>query len=359
MNAAELTLPYTDTWEGSPLLSRLGGFFWSNDMGMDLGTANTLIYVKNRGIVLNEPSVVAVDEQTGKALAVGHEAKDMFGKTSRAIKCVRPMKDGVIADFEMTSLMINFMIRQVCRRWSLRRPKIVIGVPSGITQVEKRAVIDAAMVSGVSTVMLAEEPMAAALGAGLPVDRPVGSMIIDIGGGTTEVAILAMNGTLYSHSIRVAGDEMDEAIQRRIKKEFGIQIGIFEAERIKLVLGSALPFGKTRAMTIFGRDITSGFPKQIEVNDEMVRESLNEPITAIISSVITALEQTSPEVAQDIISRGIYLAGGGALLRGLSERLARETGIKFYRAQDPLSCVVRGVGKIIDDLKEMRQVCIA
>lgn len=359
MNAAELTLPYHDNAEATPLFAKLGGFLWSNDMAMDLGTANTLIYMKNKGIILNEPSVVAVDEETGKAMAVGHQAKDMFGKTSRAIRCVRPMKDGVIADFEMTTMMIKFMIKQVCTRWSLKKPKMVIGVPSGITQVEKRAVIDAALHSGVSAVMLAEESMAAAIGAGLPVDRPVGNMILDIGGGTTEVAVLAMNGTIYSHSIRVAGDEMDEAIQRKVKKETGVQIGIFEAERIKLILGSALPFGKTRTITVFGRDLASGFPKQVEVDDEMVRESLNEPIHAIITSVITALEQTSPEVAQDIISRGIYVAGGGALLRGLTERLARETGIKFFRAQDPLSCVVRGVGKIIDNLQEMKCVCIA
>lgn len=359
MNAAELTLPYHEQSESSPFFAKLGSFFWSNDMAMDLGTANTLIYMKNRGIILNEPSVVAVDEESGKAVAVGHQAKDMFGKTSRATRCVRPMKDGVIADFEMTTLMIQFMIRQVCRRWSLKKPKMVIGVPSGITQVEKRAVIDAALCSGISAVMLAEESMAAAIGAGLPVDRPVGNMILDIGGGTTEVAVIAMNGTIYSHSIRVAGDEMDEAIQRKVKKETGVQIGIFEAERIKLILGSALPFGKPRSITVFGRDLASGFPKQVEVSDEMVRESLNEPIHAIISSVIAALEQTSPEVAQDIISRGIYVAGGGALLRGLTERLARETGIKFFRAQDPLSCVVRGVGKIIDNLSEMRCVCIA
>ncbi|MCO6431243.1 MAG: rod shape-determining protein [Deltaproteobacteria bacterium] len=331
---------------------------FSNDMAMDLGTANTLIYIRNRGIVLNEPSVVAVAEDTGQALAVGHAAKDMFGKTSRSVRCVRPMKDGVIADFAMTSLMIKYMLNQVKRRWTIYNPRIVIGVPSGITQVEKRAVIDAAMSCGVRSVMLAEEPMAAAIGAGLPVDKAVGNMVVDIGGGTTEVAIISMNSTLYSHSIRVAGDEMDEAIQRHIRKLFGLQIGIFEAERIKLVLGSALPMGKARCITTFGRDVSSGIPHQIEINDELVREALQEPISVIISSVMTALEQTSPEIAQDIVARGIYLAGGGALLKGLSERLYRETGIKFYRAQDPLSCVVRGVGTIIDNLKEMRQLCI-
>jgi rod shape-determining protein MreB len=359
MNAAELTLPFQEIHESVPFFERFQRFFGSTDLAMDLGTANTLIYAKHRGIILNEPSVVAIDEVTGKAVAVGHTAKEMYGKTSRAIRCVRPMKDGVIADFEMTTLMIQYMLKQVGRGWSLNKPKIVIGVPSGITQVEKRAVIDAALCSGISAVMLAEESMAAAIGAGLPVDRPVGNMILDIGGGTSEVAVIAMNGTVYSQSIRVAGDEMDEAIQRRIKKETGIQIGIFEAERIKLILGSALPFGKTRSITVFGRDLATGFPKQIEVDDELVREALHEPIQAIVSSVMAALEQTSPELAQDIIARGIHVAGGGALLRGLTERLGRETGIKFFRAADPLSCVVRGVGKIIDNLAELKTCCIA
>jgi rod shape-determining protein MreB len=326
---------------------------------MDLGTANTLIYAKNRGIIVNEPSVVAIDEESGKVLAVGRAAKEMFGKTSRSIRCVRPMKDGVIADFEMTTVMIQDMIGRAIKGFRFKKPKIVIGVPSGITQVEKRAVIDAATKSGVSAVMLVEESMAAAIGAGLPIDRPVGNMILDIGGGTSEIAVIAMSGTVYSHSIRVAGDEMDEAIQRKIKKETGVLVGIFEAERIKLILGSALPFGKSQTIAVFGRDLSTGFPKQVEITDDMIREALQDPIQAIITSVIAALEQTSPELAQDIISRGIHVAGGGALLRGLTESLARETGIKFYRASDPLSCVVRGVGKIIDNLDEMRQVCIA
>lgn len=360
MNAAELTLPsYQEILEASPIFDRLKGLFWSNDLAMDLGTANTLIYAKNRGIILNEPSVVAIDEQSGKAVAIGHQAKEMYGKTSRAIRCVRPMKDGVIADFEMTKLMIQYMIKQVAKPWSIKKPKIVIGVPSGITQVEKRAVLDAALCSGISAVMLAEESMAAAIGAGLPIERPVGNMILDIGGGTSEIAVIAMNGTVYSHSIRVAGDEMDEAIQRKIKKETGIQIGIFEAERIKLVIGSALPFGTSRSIAVFGRDLSTGHPKQVEISDEMIRDALQDPIQAIVSSVITALEQTSPELAQDILSRGVHVAGGGALLRGLTERLARETGLKFFRAADPLSCVVRGVGKIIDNFSEMRSCCIS
>lgn len=332
--------------------------FWSGDMAMDLGTANTLIYVKHKGIVLNEPSVVAVEESSGSVVAVGQRAKEMFGKTATSIRCVRPMKDGVIADFERTSRMIDYMLSQVRERWSLRKPRIVIGVPSGITQVEKKAVIDAAMKAGAADVFLVEEPMAAALGAGLPVDRPVGNMIVDIGGGTTEVAILSLNGTLYSHSIRVAGDELDEAIQRQMKRLYGLQIGIFEAERIKMVIGSALPFGKPRTMTVCGRDGKTGIPHQIDVTDDIVRDALNEPLAAIISSVVTALEQTSPEIAHDIVSRGICLAGGGALLKGLAERLHRETGVPFHRAQDPLSCVVRGVGQVVDNLKDMRVVCI-
>lgn len=334
-------------------------FFWNQDLAMDLGTANTLIYVKHRGVILNEPSVVAVDDETGKALAIGTAAKEMFGKTSRAIRCVRPMKDGVIADFDMTALMISYMLGQVRSRWALQKPRLVVGVPSGITQVEKRAVIDAALCCGVREVLLVEEPMAAALGSGLPVERAVGNMIVDIGGGTTEVAILSMNSTLYSHSIRVAGDEMDDAIQRYLRKNYGLQIGVFEAERVKLIIGSALPFGKQRATRVYGRDLASGFPAQLELTDEEIRDALQEPIAAIIASVTTALEQTSPEIAHDIISRGIYLAGGGALLKGLGERLSRETGIKFLRAPDPLSCVVRGVGTIVDDLREKRALCIS
>ncbi len=337
---------------------------WSNDIAMDLGTANTLIYLRGRGIVLNEPSVVAVDEHTGKAVAVGHAAKEMYGKTASSIRCVRPLKDGVIADFENTAVMIDYMLRQARKSASwrfpaLRRPRIVIGVPSGITQVEKRAVIDAAESSGASEVLLMEEPMAAALGSGLPVDQAVANMIIDIGGGTTEVAIITLNSTLYSHSIRVAGDEMDEAIQRMMRKNYGLQIGIFEAERAKLVIGSALPLGKQRTILISGRDLTNGIPRQVEVRDDEVRTALDEPISAIISSIITALEQTSPEVAHDIASRGIWVAGGGALLKGLAERLQRETGIKFLRSTDPLSAVVRGVGMASENLKHFRRLCIA
>lgn len=358
MSTVRLSLPFISGVELS-LVQRLSYWLSAHDLAMDLGTANTLVYLRHHGIVLNEPSIVAVEEESGKIVAIGHAAKEMYGKTSQAIKCIRPMKDGVIADFAMTTRMIKHMLGQVAAHGLFRRPRIVIGVPSGITQVEKRAVIDAALGSGAGEVMLVEEPMAAAIGSGLPINRSVGNMIVDIGGGTTEVAIISMGGTLYSHSIRVAGDEMDEAIQRRLRREYGLLVGIFEAERIKLVLGSALPSGFSRTMKIYGRDVTSGVPRQLEIEEDGIREALQDPINAIISSITTAIEQTSAEIAQDIISRGIHLAGGGALLRGLSERLTRETGIRFYRTADPLSCVVRGVGAIVENLKEMRRLCIA
>ncbi len=332
---------------------------WASDLAMDLGTANTLIYRRGEGIVLNEPSVVAIDGGNDKVLAVGQAAKDMYGKTGQQIKCIRPMKDGVIADFSKATLMIESFLRRVRKGFSFRSPRIVIGVPSGITQVEKRAVIDAASAAGCGEVLLIEEPMAAALGAELPVDRPGGNMIVDIGGGTTEVALLSFNSTLYSQSIRVAGDEMDEAIQKLLWRGFGLQIGIFEAERIKIMIGSAMPIGRARSMTVTGRDSGNGVPRQVELSEHVVREALEEPISAISSSVMTALEQTSPELAHDIVNRGICLAGGGSLLRGLAERLQHVTGIKFARSADPLTAVVRGAGIVIDQLKARRVLCIA
>jgi rod shape-determining protein MreB len=332
---------------------------WASDLAMDLGTANTLIYRRGEGIVLNEPSVVAIDDDTGKVLAVGQSAKEMYGKTASQIKCIRPMKDGVIADFGKATLMIESFLNRVRKGFSLRSPRIVIGVPSGITQVEKRAVIDAAGAAGCGEVLLIEEPMAAALGAELPVDRPGGNMIVDIGGGTTEVALLSFNSTLYSQSIRVAGDEMDEAIQKLLWRGYGLQIGVFEAERIKMMIGSAMSIGRPRTMMVTGRDSGNGAPRQVELHEDVVREALEEPLSAISSSVMTALEQTSPELAQDIVSRGVCLAGGGSLLRGLAERLQHVTGIKFVRSSDPLTAVVRGAGIVIDHLKDRRILCIA
>ena len=357
MSSAGLSVPFLSFEK--PTFGAMLKRMFAADLAMDLGTANTLVYVKGQGIKVNEPSMVAVEEESGKVVAIGHEAKKIFGKTSKAVRCVRPMKDGVIADFETTALMIEHMMKQVTSSWKLQRPRIVIGVPSGITQVEKRAVIDAALKAGVREVMLVEESMAAALGADLPIDKAVGNMIVDVGGGTTEVAIISMSGTVYSHSIRVAGDEMDEAIQRMLRRCQGLQIGIFEAERIKLLIGSAIPLGISRTISVTGRDIATGSPRQIEFTDVDVREALQEPIEAIVSSVVAGLEQLSPEVVHDIMGRGIHLAGGGALLKGLDERLKVETGIPFYKVQDPLSCVVRGVGKIVEDLREHRALCIA
>lgn len=334
-------------------------FFGTSDLAMDLGTANTLIYAAKNGIILNEPSVVSVDEESGKPVAVGIEAKESYGRTSKNIRCVRPMKDGVIADFNMTSIMISRFLEKVGNRFTFKKPRMVVGVPSGITSVEKKAVFEAIRSSGINEVLLAEEPMAAAVGAGLPVDKAVGNMIVDIGGGTTEVAVISMSGIVYSHSIRVAGDEMDEAVERLVRKAFGVKIGIFDAEKLKIILGSALPTGMERAVTFSGTDVTNGMPKQFELTDSMVRDALQEPIQAIISSVLAALEQCTPEIAHDILLKGIYLSGGGSLLKGLSERLSRETGLKFHLVSDPLSCVARGVGYIVDNLKTARNLCMA
>jgi rod shape-determining protein MreB len=331
----------------------------SPDVAVDLGTANTLVYVKGEGIVLNEPSVVALDNETGEILAVGLKAKAMFGKTSRAIRCVRPIKDGVIADFQVTTEMIRYMLRVVRNRWSLVRPRAVIGVPSDITQVEKRAVLDACLSSGVRHVYLVEESMAAAVGSGLPVERPIGNMIVDIGGGTTEIAILSLGGTMYSYAVRVAGDEMDESIQRYLRQRCGLDISIFEAERIKINVGSLLKHEPRLVMKTFGRDITTGMPRCMEVDNEIVRAALHEPLCAIVGAIYTALENVSPEVSQDILANGVYLAGGGSLLLGLADKLTEKTGIRFICDPDPLTCVVRGVGRVVEDLDSLKKLCIA
>ncbi len=338
------------------------GFFdgWvGQDMAMDLGTANTLIYVRGRGIVLNEPSVVAVREDDGRAVVVGKAAKEIYGKTSRNIRCVRPMKDGVIADFDITHLMIQDFITRVSRRWQLRRPRLIVSIPSGVTMVEKRAVIDAAMAAGARQVHLIEEPMAAAIGSGMRVLECGGNMVVDIGGGTTEVAVISMGATVYSESVRIAGDEMDEAIETFIRRAFNLQVGIFEAERIKLAIGSAMPMSEGREIKVFGRDLATGVPREMIVDDAIIRRALKEPVQAIVEAVQRALERTSPELAEDIIGKGIYLAGGGALLAGLPERLSLETGIRFIRAANPLTAIVRGTGQVLESFKEMRCVCIS
>jgi rod shape-determining protein MreB len=328
-------------------------------MAMDLGTANTLIYVRGKGIVLNEPSVVAISEIDGRPLAVGRAAKDMYGKTPQSIRCIRPMKDGVIADFDITHLMIKEFLTRVSRRWQIRRPKLIVSIPSGVTMVEKRAVVDAALASGARQINLIEEPMAAAIGSGIPVLDCSGNMIVDIGGGTTEVAVISMGGTVYAESVRIAGDEMDEAIEQFIRRAFNLQIGIFEAERVKLSVGSAMPMSEAREIKVFGRDLATGVPRDLVIDDAIVRRALKEPVAAIVDAVHRALERTSPELAEDIIQRGIYLAGGGALLAGLAERLSLETGIRFHRASDPLTAIVRGTGTVLERFKELRSVCIA
>ena len=335
----------------------LYGMF-SNDLAIDLGTATTLIYAKGRGIVLSEPSVVAVKKGTNQVLKVGKEAKEMLGRTPASIVAVRPMKDGVIADFDITEQMIKHFIAEVHNRKTLVRPRVVIGVPSGITQVEKRAIRDAAEQAGAREVYLMEEPMAAAIGAGLPVQEPSGNMIVDIGGGTTEVAVISLSGIVYSQSVRIAGDEMDAAIIQHLKRKYNLLVGERTAEQIKIQIGSAYPFDEPRKLEIKGRDLVDGIPKTITITDSDIREALHDPILAIVDAVKTALERTPPELAADIAEHGIIMAGGGALLHGLDTLLALETHLKVRVADDPITCVVLGTGKVLDELDLLKTVCL-
>ena len=330
----------------------------STDLAIDLGTANKLVYVRGRGIVLSEPSVVAVNKDTNKVLAVGREAKEMLGRTPGNIVAVRPMKDGVIANFDLTEAMLKYFIRRVHNRNTLVRPRIVIGVPSGITQVEKRAVKDSATQAGAREVYLIEEPMAAAIGADLPIQEPYGNMIIDVGGGTTEVAVISLSGIVYSRSVRVGGDEMDEAIVSFIKRKYNLLIGERTAEAIKIKIGSAHPSVERKTMEVKGRDLISGTPKLITISDEEIRNSLAEPIYAIVDTARVALERTPPELAADIVDRGITLAGGGALLSGLDVLLKEETGLPIHMAPDPLSAVALGTGKVLDSLDLLKKVAV-
>ncbi len=324
--------------------------FLSNDIGIDLGTANTLVYVKGQGIVLNEPSVVAVEKRTNKVLAIGIAAKEMIGRTPYEITAIRPMKDGVIADFEITEKMLSDFIRRVVKHRFLMKPRIIISVPSGITEVEKRAVRDSAENAGAREVYLLPEPMAAAIGVGLPVDQPSGSMIIDIGGGTSEIAVIALNGIVNNTSIRVAGDELDESIVNYLKKNYSLLIGERTAEEIKWRIGAAYPLEHEESMEIKGRDLVAGVPKTMKISSAQIREALNEPISAIVEAVRLALEQTPPELASDILDRGIIMTGGGALIRGLDKRLRQETNLPVIVADDPLTCVVRGTGKCLENI---------
>lgn len=329
---------------------------FSNDIGIDLGTANTLVYVKDHGIVLREPSVVAVQAGSNKVLAVGDEAKRMLGRTPGNIVAIRPLKDGVIADFEVTEAMLRHFITKVHNRRKLVRPRVVIAVPSGITEVEKRAVKDSAAHAGAREVYLIEEPMAAAIGVGLPVQEAAGNMIIDIGGGTTEVALISLSGIVFSRSVRVAGDELDDAIMQYMKRAYNLMIGERTAEEIKIKIGSAYPMEKETSIEVKGRDLVAGLPKTLTITSQEVREALLEPINTIIDSVRVALERCPPELSADLVDRGLILAGGGALLRGIDKLLAEETGLPVHVAEDPLSAVAEGAGKALNELKFLRQV---
>ncbi len=333
----------------------------SDDLAIDLGTANTLIYVKGQGIVCNESSVVAVQKDfrgSRRVLAVGIEAKKMLGRTPGNIVAIRPLKDGVIADFETTEAMLRYFIHKVHNRRALVRPRIVICVPNGITEVEKRAVRESAESAGAREVYLMEEPMAAAIGAGLPVTEPVGNMIVDIGGGTTEVAVISLAGIVFSRSVRVGGDKMDESIIQYIKRKYNLLIGERTAELIKITIGSAYPGDEIQTMQIKGRDLVAGVPKTVELSDEEIRDSLLEMINQIVEAVRVALERTPPELASDIVDKGIVLAGGGALLRNLDVLLREETGLPVMVADDPLTAVVMGAGKALDELSLLREVAI-
>ncbi len=337
----------------------VSGFFhlFSNDIGIDLGTANTLVYVRDQGIVLREPSVVAVQAGTNKVLAVGDEAKRMLGRTPGNIIAIRPLKDGVIADYEITEAMLRHFINKVHNRRKMLRPRVVIAVPSGITEVEKRAVKDSATHAGAREVYLIEEPMAAAIGVGLPVQDASGNMIIDIGGGTTEVALISLAGIVFSRSVRVAGDELDEAIVQYLKRAYSLMIGERTAEEIKIKIGSAYPIGdKESTMEVKGRDLVAGLPKTITITSQEVREALLEPLSTIVDSVRVTLERCPPELSADLVDRGIFLAGGGALLRGLDRLLSEETGLPVHVADDPLSAVAEGTGKVLEELKTLARV---
>ncbi|HEY9079468.1 rod shape-determining protein [Magnetovibrio sp.] len=341
------------------MLSKLFGFL-SADMAIDLGTANTLVYVKGKGIVLNEPSVVAITEFKGKkqVLAVGNEAKQMLGRTPGDIHAIRPLRDGVIADFEVAEQMIKYFIRKVHNRRTFAAPMVVVCVPSGSTAVERRAIQESAESAGARKVYLIEEPMAAAIGAGLPVTEPTGSMVVDIGGGTTEVAVLSLGGIVYARSVRVGGDKMDEAIIAYIRRNHNLLVGEASAARIKETIGSACPpeDGEGRTMDIKGRDLMNGVPKEIVISERQIAESLAEPVGAIIEAVKVALEHTAPELAADIVDKGIVLTGGGGLLGNIDHVLRHATGLPVSIADDPLSCVVMGTGRALEEMKKLRNV---
>ena len=330
----------------------------SKDIGIDLGTANILVTLRGKGIVLKEPSVVAIDIKSGNILATGHEAKEMLGRTPEQIKAVRPLKDGVIADFTATQLMLKNIIRKIAQRYNIGKPRVVVGVPSGITEVEERAVEESVIQAGAKEVYLIEEPMAAAIGASLNVAEPTGNIIVDIGGGTTEVAVISLGGIVTSNSLRVAGDELDEDIINYIKREMNLAIGETTAEQIKMQIGCAMPLMTEESMEIRGRDLTDGLPRNVTITSVQVEEAMKESITKIVDVVKLTLEKTPPELASDIIEKGIVLAGGGALIQNLDKLLSNETGMPVYIAEEPLDCVVRGTGKTLEDLEKLKTVLI-
>jgi rod shape-determining protein MreB len=332
---------------------------FSRDMGIDLGTANTLVHVKGKGIVLSEPSVVAIQRDTGEVLAVGEEAKQMIGRTPGNIVAIRPLKDGVIADFDVTQAMLKYFIRKSIDTKSFIRPRVIVGVPSGVTEVEKRAVIDATIQAGAREAYLIEEPMAAAIGAGLPVHEPTGNMVVDIGGGTTEVAVISLGGIVTSRSIRVGGDEMDEAIIQYIKRTYNLMIGERTAEEVKVTIGAAIAPAVDQTMEIRGRDLVSGLPKTLTIKASEVQQALSEPVSSIVEAVKVTLEKTPPELASDIMDRGIVMTGGGSLLKGLDRLLSRETGMPVHISEDALLCVCMGTGRALESIDLLKRVLMS
>ena len=339
------------------LLNNIFSLF-STDIAMDLGTANTLIYITEKGIVLNEPSVVAVNVDDNTIEAVGIEAKKMFGRTHARVNTVRPMKDGVIADFDITNRMIQHFIKKVLSQHRFFKPRMVVGVPTCITQVEKKAVIDASTMAGIREIYLVEEPMAAAIGGGIPVHRPEGNMVIDIGGGTSDVAVISLSAIAYGESVRVAGDAIDESIVRYMRLHHHLNIGVFEGERVKKEIGSAFPQLTSMSTEVRGLNVKTGVPMSILIGDEEIREAIQEPLTNIVMAIMRALEKIPPELSADIHSNGIYLTGGGALIRGLDKMIEEKTTLKVYIPESPLLSIVKGAGAVLDDFQNMKKVCI-
>ena len=332
--------------------------FFAKDIGIDLGTANTLVHIKGRGIVIREPSVVAIDKYTGQVVAVGLEAKEMLGRTPENLDAIRPLKDGVIADFTATKKMLKHLVEKACQRYVIARPRVVVCVPNGVTEVEERAVEEATIDAGAREAYLMEEPMAAAIGAGLKIGDPSGTMIVDIGGGTSEIAVISLGGLVTGKSLRIAGDELNEAIVNYIKREFNVIVGETTAEEIKITIGSAYPSMTTEEMDVKGRDLQTGLPKTITVNSTQIEEAMKEVIMQIVDGIKMTLEKTPPELAADIMINGITLSGGGALIKNLDRLIALETGIPVNIAQEPLDCVARGTGKVLEDLDSLKSVLI-